>query len=325
VPYNLSLICNFQRLKKKLVITGAAGLVGQNLVLMLRERGYADIVAIDKHAANLQLLASLNPGVRIVHADLAQAGTWESEFSDCAAAVILHAQITAKDQAAFVRNNIDATRRVIDALQHHQVPYVVHISSSVVSSVAEDEYTRTKKAQEQLFLCSAMPGCVLRPTLMYGWFDPKHFGWLSRFMEQVPVFPIPGHGRYMRQPLYERDFCRAIVWCIEHRPVGKIYDLVGQERIDYIDIIRAIRTVKRLKTPIVKIPYGLFAALLRIYALFSAQPPFTASQLKALTAGDDFTGVDIEQTFGFTPTPFVEGIHETFCHPVYSGYVVART
>jgi nucleoside-diphosphate-sugar epimerase len=176
-----------------------------------------------------------------------------------------------------------------------------------------------------MFLDSGLPGCVLRPTLMYGWFDPKHFGWLARFMEKVPVFPIPGHGRYMRQPLYERDFCRAILWCIENRPLGKIYDLVGNERIDYIDIIRAIRDVKGLRTPIVRIPYGLFDALLRLYALFSDKPPFTASQLKALTAGDDFSGVDIEQTFGFKPTPFAEGIRETFCHPVYSKYVVERT
>ena len=160
---------------------------------------------------------------------------------------------------------------------------------------------------------------------MYGWFDPKHFGWLARFMEKAPVFPIPGHGRYMRQPLYERDFCRVIVWCIEHRPVGKIYDLVGNERIDYIDIIRMIRDVKGLKTPIVRIPYWLFDILLRVYARFSDRPPFTADQLKALTAGDDFSGVDIEKTFGFRPTPVADGVRETFCHPVYAKYLVART
>jgi nucleoside-diphosphate-sugar epimerase len=310
---------------RKIVITGASGLVGQNLVLLLREIGAFKVSALDKHQANLSLLGKLNPGVRIVEADLAEPGSWQTEFDDASAAVVLHAQITAKSADPFLRNNVEASRRVFDAIRAARVPFTVHISSSVVNSVADDDYTNTKKAQEKLFLDSGLPGCVLRPTLMYGWFDPKHFGWLARFMERAPVFPIPGHGRYMRQPLYERDFCRAILWCIEHRPIGAIYDLVGNERIDYIDIIRAIRDVKGLRTPIVTIPYGLFAALLRIYALFSEQPPFTASQLKALTAGDDFKGVDIERTFGFRPTPFAEGIRETFCHPVYSKYVVERT
>lgn len=309
----------------KLLVTGAAGLVGQNLLLILREQGYRNVVAIDKQSANLRLLAKLNPGVRAVEADLAVPGPWQREFDGADAAVVLHAQITGKTSEPFERNNLVASELVFKAIARAKVPFTVHVSSSVVNSVADDFYTNTKKAQEKMFLESGLPGCVLRPTLMYGWFDPKHFGWLARFMEKVPVFPIPGHGRYMRQPLYERDFCRAILWCIENRPVGKIYDLVGNERIDYIDIIRAIRDVKGLRTPIVRIPYGLFDALLRLYALFSDKPPFTSSQLKALTAGDDFKGVDIEQTFGFKPTPFAEGIRETFCHPVYSKYVVERT
>ncbi len=307
------------------MVTGAAGLVGQNLVLMLREIGNTNLVAIDKHGTNLRLLSRLNPHVRVIEADLSSSGVWEEEFAGCDTAIVLHAQITGKTSTPFVRNNIDASQLVYKAIATHRVPYTVQVSSSVVNSVAYDDYTNTKRAQENMFLASGLVGCVLRPTLMYGWFDPKHFGWLARFMETAPVFPIPGHGRYMRQPLYERDFCRAILWCIENRPLGKIYDLVGNERIDYIDIIRAIRDVKGLRTPIVRIPYGLFEAMLRIYAVFSDKPPFTSSQLKALTAGDDFKGVDIEQTFGFKPTPFAEGIRETFCHPVYSKYVVERT
>jgi hypothetical protein len=105
---------------------------------------------------------------------------------------------------------------------------------------------------------------------------------------------------------------------MHRQPNGAVYDLVGPDRIDYIDMIRAIRDVKGLKTPIVRIPYWLFWVLLKIYALFSGKPPFTADQLKALTAGDAFTGVDIEATFGFKPTPFREALRETFTHPVYS-------
>jgi nucleoside-diphosphate-sugar epimerase len=308
----------------KVVITGAAGLVGQNLVLLMREAGFQHLVAIDKQSENLKLLAELNPDVRVLNADLAVPGAWEREFEGAEAVVVLHAQITGKTIDPFTRNNLDASRLVYEAIRRATVSYTVQISSSVVNSVADDHYTNTKKQQEQLFLSTGLRGCVLRPTLMYGWFDPKHFGWLSRFMQQVPVFPVPGHGRYMRQPLYNRDFCRVILWCLEHQPSGQIFDLVGNERVDYIDIIREIRHAKGLKTPIVKLPYRVFDALLKAYALFADKPPFTSDQLKALTAGDDFSGVDIAQTFGFSPTPFREGIRETFCHPVFSRYVVAR-
>jgi len=309
----------------KILVTGAAGLVGQNLILMLGEAGYRNIVAIDKQSVNLRLLSKLNRGVQAIEADLSAPGSWRELVRGVETAVVLHAQISGKTRGPFERNNIDASRLVFDTIKSAGVPFTVHVSSSVVNSVADDDYANTKRLQERLFLDSGLAGCVLRPTLMYGWFDPKHFGWLARFMEKAPVFPIPGHGRYMRQPLYERDFCRAILWCVKHRPVGRVYDLVGNERIDYIDIIRAIRDVKGLRTPIVRIPYFLFDLLLRMYALFNERPPFTADQLKALTAGDRFTGVDIENTFGFQPTTFASGIRETFCHPVYSKYVVERT
>ncbi|MBC7941233.1 MAG: NAD-dependent epimerase/dehydratase family protein [Chitinophagaceae bacterium] len=312
----------------KIVITGAAGLVGQNLVTLLAEEGFTQLLAIDKHAHNLAIVERLHPQVQTQVADLAEpAGPagWAHHFDGAAVVVQLHAQIAGKTGEPFERNNLQATHevlRVLQALPATPGVYLVHASSSVVNSVVDDHYVRSKTAQEQLVRSSGLRHCVLRPTLMFGWFDPKHLGWLARFMERVPVFPIPGHGRYMRQPLYNRDFCRAILAMMRLQPDGAVHDLTGPDRIDYIDMIRLIRDTKGLKTPIVRIPVPLFAALLKVYALFSDKPPFTADQLDSLTAGDDFKGVDLQQVFGFAPTPFSEAIRETFGHPVYSAVVV---
>ncbi|RUL64285.1 NAD-dependent epimerase/dehydratase family protein [Dyella dinghuensis] len=308
----------------KLVLTGAAGLVGQNLIVELKAQGYTHLVAIDKHEYNLGILRHLHPDVQTILADLAEDGEWTEAFAGAACVVQLHAQITGKYTELFTRNNISATHRVLDAMRIHKTPYLVHISSSVVVSVANDDYTNTKKAQEKLVVESGIPHCVLRPTLMFGWFDPKHLGWLSRFMAKTPVFPIPGDGRYMRQPLYERDFCRCIARCIETQPDGDTYDVVGDVRIDYVDIIKTIKQAKKLRTLIVHIPYGLFQFLLRLYALFSNRPPFTADQLKALTAGDDFKGIDTEKVFGFRQTPFADAVRESYCDPRYSAIVLKR-
>jgi len=308
----------------KIVLTGAAGLVGQNLVVELKAQGYTNLVAIDKHEYNLGILRRLHPDVQAILADVAERGEWESSFDGAACVVQLHAQITGKQAEIFVRNNIDATRVVLDAVKRHAVPYLVHISSSVVNSVANDDYTNTKKAQEKLVVESGIRHCVLRPTLMFGWFDPKHLGWLSRFMAKTPVFPIPGDGKYMRQPLYERDFCRCIVKCIEAQPDGTVYDVCGDTRIDYVDIIRTIKRVKRLRTVIVHIPYSLFHFLLKVYALFSGKPPFTADQLRALSAGDEFHGVDTRVTFGVAQTPFEDAVRESYCDARYAPVVLKR-
>lgn len=308
----------------KILLTGAAGLVGQNLIVELKAQGYTQLVALDKHAHNLAILRSLHPDVQVIEADLAEPGPWADAFAGARCVVQLHAQITGKHRGIFERNNITATAHVLDACKAHAVPFLVHISSSVVNSVAVDDYTETKRAQEAQVARSGVAHCVLRPTLMFGWFDPKHLGWLSRFMARTPVFPIPGDGRFMRQPLYERDFCRCIARCIELEPAGEIYDIVGDTRIDYVDIIRTIKRVKGLRTLIVHIPIGFFGFLLRTYSMFSSKPPFTASQLKALSAGDDFTGVDTLAVFGVAQTPFEAAVAESYLDPVYGHIVLQR-
>jgi hypothetical protein len=61
-----------------------------------------------------------------------------------------------------------------------------------------------------------------------------------------------------------------------------------------------------------------------VYALFSRRPPFTADQLQALSAGDDFKGVDTEQAFGFRQTAFEDAVRESYCDPRYSHVLVER-
>ena len=39
----------------KIIIPGAAGLVGQNLIVFLKKAGYTNLVAIDKHKHNTKM------------------------------------------------------------------------------------------------------------------------------------------------------------------------------------------------------------------------------------------------------------------------------
>lgn len=302
---------------KRLLVTGAAGLVGQNLIPPLKATGRYDIIAVDKHPANVAVLRRLHPDITVFQADLALAGPWEDAARTCDCAVILHAQIGGLDRAEFDRNNIFATERVLAALRDGDCRYLVHASSSVVNSIADDFYTQTKTTQEKMVLEAKIACAVLRPTLMFGWFDRKHLGWLKRFMERTPVFPIPGDGKFLRQPLYGGDFSAIILSCLERRMTG-VYDISGLTTIDYIDLIREMRTAAGLKTPIVTIPYGLFWLLLKTYALIDRNPPFTTSQLKALATPDVFDVIDWPGLFGVTPTPLGEALATTYKHPEYS-------
>src|SRR5215831_7172566 len=105
------------------VITGAAGLVGQNLITLLKFQGFSNLVAIDKHPANSKTLTDLHPDIRFIQADLAEPGSWEYAFQGAGAIVLNHAQITALEERPFIRNNVTATSNVLAAARQHNVTY----------------------------------------------------------------------------------------------------------------------------------------------------------------------------------------------------------
>ena len=186
-----------------------------------------------------------------------------------------------------------------------------------------DWYTESKKAQAEAAVIESGNPCdrpASRPST-FGWFDRKHLGWLARFMKRTPLFPIPGSGRYLRQPLYVGDFCDIIIACLKRREIGQ-FNISGQERINYIDLIRAVRKASRAKAPIVKLPYSIFHLMLQAYALVNKNPPFTTKQLKALVTPDVFEVTDWPKTFEVRATPCATAMNETFRDLRYSPVVL---
>jgi hypothetical protein len=108
-----------------------------------------------------------------------------------------------------------------------------------------------------------------------------------------------------------------IISCID-KPVTGVFNISGHERVDYVDIIHAIRRSIGARTPIVHIPYGLFHALLWLWSCVDRNPPFTTQQLAALVARDEFEVIDWPGLFGVRCTPFAEAIDETFRHPRFA-------
>jgi len=302
---------------RRIVITGAAGLVGQNLVARLKTVPNMSIIGIDKHPANTALLRKIHPEIEVVEADLAIPGDWAAHFAGADAVVVNQAQIGGLFREEFIANNVTATELILAAADLHKVPYLVQMSSSVVNSKANDLYVETKRLQEEIFNTCSIPHVILRPTLMFGWFDRKHLGWLRRFMTRTPIFPVPGNGRYFRQPLYAGDIVSIISACIEQRITGT-YDISGLERIEYGALIGIIHDIVGARARIQKIPYRVFWALLWIYAWFDRNPPFTTKQLEALVIPEIFPVIDWPGIFNVQATPLITALRETFLDPRYS-------
>jgi nucleoside-diphosphate-sugar epimerase len=299
----------------KVFLPGGAGLVGLNLIAQLQS-SHPDweLLVVDKKHDAVAIARKLFPMVTFLLEDLTQSqgNQWPAAIRGCEACVMLQAEIGNTDATQFTLNNVRSTEVVLEQLCLAGIHRLVHISSSVVNSVATDLYTQTKRSQEQMVLQQWPDAVVLRPTLMFGWFDRKHLGWLARFMQKLPLFPIPGSGRFIRQPLYVGDFCMLIQRCLEDRSLQGTYDITGLEKVSYLSLMRQLRQAVNARPWIIHLPIPLFAFLLQLWALISRQPAFTRSQLQALTAGDEFEVIDWPRIFAVTPTPLVDALRITY-------------
>ena len=76
--------------------------------------------------------------------------------------------------------------------------------------------------------------------------------------------------------------------------------------------------VEKNKPLFVYIPVPIFGILLEIWGLISHKPAFTKTQLKALTAGDEFTVINWPEIFSVRPTNIEKAIYLTYNHHLYS-------
>jgi len=302
---------------KKVIITGAAGLVGINLLRELKNKDH-EILAIDKNQKRLKLAKKINPNIKTLCCDLAKKDNWSKYFNNTDCVIQLQAQISDPNLFPYIKNNIDSVRNILEVCKKKKIKNLIHISSSVVISLAKDNYTNTKKAGEQLVLKSKVPYTVLRPPLMHGPFNTKHLSFIVDKFEKYPIVLIPGNGKYIRQPLYVLDFVKIIIKLIEKKPENKIYNIIGKEKIYFIDLIKLILKAKNKNKIFIQIPKSLFILLLQIYGTFTRSKPFIPDQLKALTAGDVFPVTNWEKEFGVKYTSFKECVLETI--KIENGY-----
>ncbi len=304
-------------MKKKIIITGAAGEVGLNLISLIDRKKY-DIIALDFNSNNLDLCKKLFPEVEINCVDLSKNyDVWQNLFSNVDVVIQLHAQISSSDWKKYHKNNILAVKNVVNASKEHKVKHLIHVSSSVVCSVAKDGYTKSKSLGEELVKNSKIAYTILRPTLMYGCFDIKHLGFLTKIINISPIFPVPGSGKYIRQPLFVKDFANILINLINMKPKNKIYNISGKEKIYFIDLLKEIARASKKHRFFLRIPIPIFSLLLRVYS-FLFRIHYIPDQLNAMTAGDIFELIDWEKKFNVQHTSYKKGVRKMLNSKYYS-------
>jgi len=173
--------------------------------------------------------------------------------------------------------------RAVAAAKGAGVRRVVHVSVANPDAASPFPYFGGKARTEEALRISGVSHAIVRPTLVFGAHDilVNNIAWGLR---HVPVFLIPGDGRYEVQPVSVRDTARI---CVDAgaREDDVTLDAAGPDRWTYEGFVRLIARVVGARAWIRRSPTSVALAAARGAGLLLRDVVVTRDELRALEAG----------------------------------------
>ena len=251
VEYNVSLE------GKTILVTGAAGFIGSNLVKRLfRDVKDIRVIGIDSITdyydvnikyGRLKEIEAMKCDWTFVHASIADKDTVEKIFRENKIAVVVNLaaqagvrySITHPD--AYIQSNLIGFYNILEACRHHEVEHLVYASSSSVYGSnkkvpysTDDKvdnpvslYAATKKCNELMAHAYSklynIPSTGLRFFTVYGPAgrpDMAYFGFTDKLVkgETIRIF---NYGNCKRDFTYVDDIVEGVVRIMQHAPEKK--------------------------------------------------------------------------------------------------------
>lgn len=302
------------------LITGATGFLGRNLVPTLIRDGYT-VRALCRHAESKSILTRL--GVQPMTGDLFDPHALRATMVGVQAVVHAAADtaIWPVQSAAAFRTTVLGTRAVLQAARNEGVQRVVHVGSANSFGPSEggqraDEHTPfrgyryrigyiTQKQQAQrIALAADPPAIVVNPTFLFGPHDraPGAGRLIQQIARQPAAFPYPAaQGRNVAGV---DSVCRGIGLALRHGIPGECYLLGGCDLL-YRTLFELIRAITARRTHLVPIPPLLIrsAGALGSLAGHMCDVDPGLSLPVARAAGDQFyySSAKAERELGYLP------------------------
>lgn len=325
---------------KKVVVTGASGHVGANLVQSLIAQG-RDVRALVHY--DRQALEDLN--IEIVEGDICDIDSLYKAFKGADVVYHLAALISLSlDNWPLVESiNVIGTRNVVDACIKCGVRRLVHFSSihafaqqpfnipvdearPLVDSEGHAPYDRSKAMGKKEVLKgieSGLDATIICPTAIIGPYDYK-MSHLSQALLSIASGKFPALIEGGFDWVDVRDVVNGAIAAEEKADTGSVYLLSGHWA-SIADLAKIIEELFGIPAPGFVCPLWLAPAgipFASIYARITrTKPVFTKFTLQAIKSNHNICHDRATCDLGYNPRPLRETIYDTLIWLANNGYI----
>jgi nucleoside-diphosphate-sugar epimerase len=240
-----------------ILLVGATGILGRNVVPRLLERGY-HVRAVVRGAEQARFLEQI--GVEPVLGNLLDRKSLEVAARDMQFA--LHLALPLENQqygSLSHRLQLEGTGNLIEALRQNGVRHYVQQSLALVygekgdelvdesASLEETSLNQSAIRMEQLVRDSGLDWTILRGGLFYGPGTGREDRWWQSARQGRLI--VPGDGSDLVSLIHVLDMARAVVAATEQAPANSIYNIADDEPVRVRELFRYVAAQAGQATP----------------------------------------------------------------------------
>jgi nucleoside-diphosphate-sugar epimerase len=284
---------------RRVLVTGAAGVLGSRLVRRLAGAGW--------HVRGLvmpgdPLRTRIEGTAEIVEGDLGDPAALERACAGIELVYHLAAVILSPDPTVFARVNRDGTAHVVKAAAGAGVRHLVYVSSASVVYPRRTRYAQSKLDAEEIVKGAALPYTIVRPTLVYDEGGGQEFRLFLDYLRRYPVVPFVGPGRARKRPVFSGDVVEGLAEIAGNpRTHGKTYNLSGGEAIAIGELARLMLQHHGIRKRFVHLPVPLCKAIATGMGAVLRDPPLNHYTIAGLVNDADLDPGEAMRDLGYRP------------------------
>jgi len=281
-----------------ILVTGASGFVGRNVVKALRTRG-KEVRCFVRTPSRERAVADYH--VEMARGDILSLSALKEAMRGVDTVIHLVAIIREKGNENFNLINRRGTEIVIQAAKEEGVRHFVHMSAIGAQDNPAHPYLHSKWQGEQAVINSGLTYTIFRPSIQFGEGD-EFINTLAGVVKAFPLVPVVGSGAVLLQPISVEEVGAMVSLVVDDpRFGGRTIEIGGPEQLTYNEIMDTIEKTLKVRRLRVHLPLPMMKALTRMMEIVSPNPPAATSQLELL-ALDNVTDIDsVEKTFKLKP------------------------
>jgi uncharacterized protein YbjT (DUF2867 family) len=287
------------------LVTGAAGFVGNNTVRRLVEMGKPVRAMVrDTEKAKLRL-ADVKDKIEIVKGDVSDRQGLRALMQDVSAVIHLVAIAIEKGGATYEDVNYQGTINVVDAAEAEGVPRFINMCQNGATPDHFSRFLRSKGRAQEYVASSKLEWTAVRPSAIFGPQD-EFFNSIARLVRLTPlVFPMIGGGKAQFQPVSVYDVVEAMVRSLDDPgTIGKEFELGGPEVLTLGEIEERILKAMSTSRLFVPGPVGLLKPAVWVMEKTLPGAPVNLSLLELLAVPNVVSDNALVSYFKMEPIPF---------------------